>query len=281
MRKLVLSILLVFAPLLCFAKHHQPAHRIISLAPNVTEILYQAGAGASLVGVSAYSDYPLAAKKLPIVSSATGLDLEKIISLKPDLVVAWRGGTPAFQVATLIQHHIPVYWASTQTMKEIAQSIKHLGKLAGHKKEAARRAKQFLEHYQTLKKQYKHRKTMRVFYQMSENPLYTINRHSITNQLIDDCGGQNIFADTIGAAPQVTMSAVLAKQPQVIIISKPERDIVDLSTGWSKWQDIPAVKRHNVFQINSSLIDRPGPRLIQGMTQLCQDIQIARAKREL
>lgn len=236
-----------------------PAKRIISLAPDLTEILFAIGAGNKVIAVVRGSDYPAAAKKLPVIATANQLDSEAIIALHPDLIVAWAGGVSPTALRQLKQSHIPVYLSWQKKITDIPQTMLRLGKLTGTKDKAQLAADVFLKRYLQLKKQFATKKPVTVFYQVWSQPLITITKNSWINDVIELCGGKNIFADLPGVSPQVSMEAVIARQPAVIFGDP---------TIWQQWLRLHA----RFYYLNPDLIERAGPRLIEGATVICRDL---------
>lgn len=256
----------------------KPAQRIISLAPNITEILFAIGAGKNIVGVSDASDYPAAAKKIPIVANAVDLNLEAIIALHPDLIVAWQGGNPTAQLLELKKFGIPVYCARFENSSDITRTMTNLATLTGNEAYAGPIIKKIQNQFRQLRAQYGRKPKLTVFYQLWQTPLLTINQHSIINKIITMCAGINIFANTRGAAPEVGVESVLEKNPQIIITSENKSN---WQAYWRAWPQILAVKNHNLFSIPADLIERPGPRLVTGAQMLCMDLELARKKSEM
>ena len=254
----------------------QPAKRMVTFAPSLTELVFAAGAQKKLVGVSAYSDYPSAAKKIPVVADYTGPDLEKLLALKPDLVLAWSGGTSDQVMSKIKALHIPVCSVDIQKMEDVPQTIKAIGFLAGTQAIANKSADQFLNQYNTLRSKYENKPEVTVFYQLSNQPLLTLNKQSLVNEIITDCGGKNVFADAIARVPEVDMAAILKVQPDVIIASKNKVSQTDPVAFWSAWSGLLAVQKKHIFTVDADLIERPGPRAILAMTVLCQEINQAR-----
>lgn len=248
------------------------AQRIISLAPDITETLFAIGAEKQIVGVIQGSDYPLRAQQIPQVGSYSGIDLEKMVSLHPDLIVVW-GNSFARQMQVLQKLGIRVYVTQPQELYDVPKIMRDLGSLTGHEKSAAQQAQQFMQQIATLKQRYQSKKPVRVFYQIGDYSLITINRTSWINQVITLCGGKNVFADTIFSAPEVTWEAVVNANPSVVISDA-------VNEGWRKpWQrfaEIAAVKNHFLYSINPDLLERASPRLVLGATQVCQVLDMAR-----
>ncbi|MGD9152266.1 MAG: cobalamin-binding protein [Gammaproteobacteria bacterium] len=265
--------LLLLLPVLVFAR---PVHKVVALAPNLTEIVFAVGAGKKLIGVSSFSDYPKAAKKIPVVATFNGLDVEKIISLHPDLVLAWRGGNPAEQLNRLRKLGITVYVASFNKITDIPNNILAIGKLVGKQTTARKVANKFTQNYLQLKNNYAHKKPIKVFYELSWQPLITLNKKSMVGQVIKLCSGRNIFADTSIVAPHVGIASVLAANPQLILVSK-QAGFGDLAIkGWSDYPQLNAIKNHHIFTVGSNTLERPGPRILQAAQQVCAAIDVVR-----
>lgn len=256
-----------------------PATRIVSLAPDLTELTYDTGAGAALVGTSRYSDYPAAARKLPRIGDAFRFDLERILALKPDLILAWRDGTPASAIERLRALKLPVLVIGTQTLAGIAESLELVGRAAGHAAEAQAAAQAFLAGLETLRNQFANRAPVRVFYEISAEPLYTVGGQQIISRMIELCGGRNIFADITAPAAAVSMENVLARDPQAIVTGSDPGAAARLK-AWQRWPRISAVKTGSLFSISSDLLVRATPRILEGGRQLCEALESTREYRK-
>ena len=254
----------------------QPAHRIVSLAPHATELLFAAGAGADVVGVSDYSDYPPAAAKLPSVGSSSALDIERIVSLKPDLVVAWSSGNSASQLASLRALGIPVFESEPRQLEAIASSLQRLGQLAGVPDQGAAATRDFSARLAQLTATYQQRPPVRVFYQIWQKPLMTLNGKHMVSSVIRLCGGENIFGQLPQLAPVVSTEAVLSANPEVIF-SADGGNAPD--TGWRRFPKLAAVAGNNLFTLTPNWMSRPGPRILDGAAELCQKLDLARSHR--
>lgn len=248
----------------------QPAQRIVSLAPDLTEILFAIGAGSKVVAVSVDSDYPLAAKQLPIVGGYQSINVEAIVALHPDLVVAWTGN-PAVDLALLKKLGIPVYLENDQSFADIAATMQNLGVLAGLSQTAEAAAQNFMAKYQALRRQYTSARPVKVFLEIDDAPLYTLSDKTLQGKILSLCGGQNIFANVKASAAEVSVESVLAANPEVMIATSP----INLD-NWQKWPEIIAVQHHALYVINGDLLSRNGPRLIDGARQVCQWLQTVR-----
>jgi iron complex transport system substrate-binding protein len=256
----------------------RPAQRIVSLAPHATELLYSAGAGSAIVGTVAHSDWPPAARTVRRVGDAAALDLEQIAALSPDLVVAWPYTAPA-QLDALRAQKIPVFVSDPKTIAGIADDIERLGALAGTRGIALAAADTMRGRYATLVAKYRDAPRLRVFYEVWNEPLYTIGGRHLISQAIDVCGGDNVFAALTIPAPSVTVEAVVAASPEVIVGGDDAGKRPPWLDDWRRWPSIPAVRDGNLFGASGDLLHRPGPRFVEGMAMLCADLDTARARR--
>jgi iron complex transport system substrate-binding protein len=256
---------------------------VISLAPHVTEMIYAAGGGAKLVGAVSYSDYPPEAKQLPRVGDNKSLDLERIVALKPDLIVVWRHGNAQRQIDRLRDMHIPLYFNEPHHLDDIAVTLTKLGQLLGTSQAADAAARAWRDDIASLRARYSTKPGVSVFYQVWDEPLMTLNGEHMISDVIALCGGRNVFAKLEPLVPTVSTEAVLAANPEVIVTAapgatKPDRPLPSLDR-WKAWPGMTAVARNNLFAIDGDLLNRPAPRLAQGAAQLCKDLDIARSRR--
>ncbi|MGR5889558.1 vitamin B12 ABC transporter substrate-binding protein BtuF [Raoultella planticola] len=255
--KRALAALLLLTPAWLFA-----APRVITLSPSNTELAF--AAGITPVGVSSHSDYPPEAAGIEQVASWQGMNLERIVALKPDLILAWRGGNAERQVNQLSALGIKVLWVNTATIEEIISTLRQLAQWSPQPEKARASAQRMQDDYDALKARYAHTPKKRVFLQFGANPLFTSSRGSIQDQVLTLCGGDNIFASSPVPWPQVSREQVLARQPQAIVIPG------DVSR-------LPAVERYWHQQLKISLIavdgdwfERASPRIILAAKQLCE-----------
>lgn len=257
----------------------QPARRIVSLAPHVTELLYAAGAGERVVGAVQYSDYPEAAKKVARVGSYTAVDMEKVVALKPDLVVAWKSGNRDAHLDKLRGLGIPVFINEPRKIDDVARSLSQLGRLAGTEAVAEPAAKAFRERYAALAARYSARPKVRTFYEIWNRPLMTINGEHLIADVMRLCGGENVFAKLPVLAPAIDVEAVLAAQPEAIVASGMGEARPEWLDDWRKWTKLPAVARGNLFFIPPDQIQRHTPRILDGAERLCGQLEEARERR--
>lgn len=256
-----------------------PAGRIISLSPSLTELAYAAGAGKALVGAVSFSDYPPEAEALPRVGSYNRLDIEAILALAPDLVLAWNGGSPQTQLDQLSALGLPVYYSDAQDFAAIAHTIEQLGQLTGQKNQADAEALRLRDEVATLEQHYQDATPVSVFYQIWEKPLMTINGEHWISRSLTLCGGVNQFADADALVPRPSIENVLAGDPEAIItggLGEPDSDWLD---SWQRFTQLSAVQHDNLLFIDPDLVHRATPRLLEGTRQLCELLDDVRERR--
>jgi len=256
-----------------------PARRIVSLAPHITENLYAAGAGSFIVGAVDYSDYPEAAKKLPRVGGYARLDLEAILALKPDLVIAWDSGNQAGQLAKLKALGLTLFISRPQKIDDIATDIARFGELAGTTAIALPEARAIRVRVAELRARYASRPPVRTFYQIWNQPLVTVNGEQLISDVMRLCGADNVFAGLSQLAPTVSVEAVLAADPEAIVASGMNATRPEWLDMWKRWRDLMAVSRGNLFFIPPDLINRPTPRILDGAQRLCAQMETVRDRR--
>jgi iron complex transport system substrate-binding protein len=282
-RLLALSAALVATPVGSAGPESAPvpaARRVVSLAPHLTELLFAAGAGNRVVGAVEFSDWPPAARALPRVGGFTNVDLEAVIALEPDLVVAWgavhRGTQLEERLAAL---GIPLWISDTRRLDDIGDALETLGRLAGSESESKAAAADFRARLGELRRRYAAAAKIRVFYQVWNQPLMTINDQDLIGAVIGLCGGENVFGGLGQLAPVISVEAVLAARPEVIVASGMDASRPEWLEDWRRWPAIPAVAADNLFFIPPDIIQRHSPRLIDGAALLCAQLDEARARR--
>lgn len=256
-----------------------PAERIVSLAPHITENLFAAGAGHRVVGVIAYSDFPEAANRLPRVGSHNNADLEAIIALKPDLVIAWDSGNRSANLDRLIALGVPVFFNDSHTFDDVARSLEVFGKLAGTEDAANEAAAAFRARLQSLVSRYGDRPTVRTFYQIWHAPLMTVNGEHLISDAIRLCGGENVFAALPQLSPTVGVEGILAANPEVIVASGMDASRPEWLEQWRSWPGLTAVARDNLYFVPPDQLQRHTPRILDGTEHLCRHLERAREKR--
>jgi len=257
----------------------QPVRRVISLAPHITELLFAAGAGERIVGAVDFSDFPEAAKRIPRVGNNAQLDLERIVALKPDLIVVWLHGNAQRQLDRLLELGIPAFYTESHRLGDIARSIEQLGRLAGTEAVAAAAARAFKSGEAELRARYAGLAPVSIYFQIWGRPLMTINGNHIISDVIRLCGGRNVFADLAPIVPSVSIEAVLAADPEAIGGTIGEMGSREDMLAWLKWPQLRAVARGNLFTIHADFMTRHTPRILEGARQMCAQLDAARERR--
>lgn len=241
--------------------------RIVSLSPHTTELVFAAGGGDRLIGVSAYSDYPEAAKTLPVVASSQQINIETILALKPDMIIYWQQGNSAADINRLKKFGIPVYASKTGGLDDIATQIQRLGSMLGTENIANAVSNNYRTTLAALRTKYQHNPQQDLFYQVWPTPLMTVANDPWLQQQFELCGFNNVFNNSPVPYPVINVEQVLVKQPAVIVAGS----VNDAELAqWQTWQSIPAVQHDNVFRVNPDVSHRFSPRVVQGIETLCE-----------
>ena len=251
--------------------------RIVTLAPNLTELVFAAGAGDTLVGVSAYSDYPPAARELPLVGDAFTVDQEQLALLQPDLLLAWQSGTPAHVIDELREMGYQIETIRTRNLDDVAKALRRIGELTGREEQASMAAGAYADKLQSIGQRYAQLQDIRVFYQVSRRPLYTVNGEHYVSELIKLCGGVNVFADLNELAPPVDVEAVVERDPEVMLAST-DADM-NAFDEWERWPHLAANRYENHYLMPADEIGRATPRLVRAAQAVCDALQVARERR--
>jgi iron complex transport system substrate-binding protein len=255
--------------------------RIVSLAPNITEILFSLGLDEEIVGVSIHCNYPEKAKTKVRVGSYISLDYEKIASVNPDLIIATGAGNTRDMVIRLEQLGFSTYVIYPKNFEDILKSIIHIGQVANREKEARaiiggmkKRTHRVIELIKNLSRP-------KVFIQIGDAPMVTVGKGSFADDLIRLAGGENIAGKEKEEYPRFGMEEILKRSPEVIVISSmnPKGDYLKILQEWNRWKTIPAVKNGRVHIMDSDLIDRPSPRIIEGLEELARFLHPERFKK--
>lgn len=257
----------------------QPARRVISMAPHATELLFAAGGGARVVGVMNYSDYPEAARKIPLVGSNSVIDMERVLALRPDLIVVWHTGNTARQIAQLEALGVPVFHSEPRRLAEVAGNIERLGRLLGTGAQAQAAAGALRARLAGLEARYARRAPVTVFYQIWDQPLYTLNDAQIASDAIRICGGRNVFGKLEAVAPEVSIEAVLGADPEAIMAGARHDPANPGLALWAPYKNMTAVRRGNLLRVDGELLTRPGPRAVEGAAALCEALEGVRQRR--
>ncbi|MEO5343117.1 MAG: cobalamin-binding protein [Gammaproteobacteria bacterium SHHR-1] len=247
--------------------------RWISLSPHITELVFAAGAGDWLVGVAEHSDYPPAARAIPRVGGHGGLDYERILALRPDLVLAWPSGTGSRVMERLRALGLKLETSEPHSLSAIADDLERIGQLGPDPAIARQRAEQLRQRIIRLQRRHHLLRPVRVFYQIWDRPLMSINGEHILNQAIELCGGLNPFAELTTLTPHLSREAVLLSQPELVLLPVAE----ELAQRWqADWQRLPASADWQFAQLAPDLLQRPTPRMLDGVEQLCRALERVR-----
>jgi iron complex transport system substrate-binding protein len=256
----------------------QPARRIVSLSPHLTELLYAAGAGSRIVAAVEYSDYPAEARRLPRVGSDFGIDLEHVLGLRPDLVVAWPNAGSVKAVDRIADLRVPVFRSEPRELDDIPRTLERLGVLSGEEAVARRAAADFRSRAADLQRRYQGRPTVRVFYQVWDRPIITVNGQHLISKVIRLCGGENVFAALPVIAPEINREAVLQADPDVIVASGSDSERPSWLDAWKAFP-LRAAARGQLYGVARDLIQRPTPRVLEGAERMCRILDAVRAAR--
>ena len=254
----------------------QPAQRIISLAPNITEVLFHIGAGAQIVGADEYSNYPEAAKQIQRVNNHAAANYELILSLKPDLVIAWQSGNGDKIIDPLRKLGFPVFVVETREIDQIPALFHRFGQLSGHETIAQQRIDNFTQRLHSLRHAQADKAVVRTFYQIWHEPLITLNGQHMVSDIIRLCGGVNVFADAVPLVPYINIESIVAADPEVIIAGGSEQDQPDWLGRWQQWSGISAVQNQHIYLIPADLMQRHSIRILDGAEMMCDYLDRAR-----
>lgn len=254
-----------------------PAARIVALAPSVTELVYAAGAGDRLVGVPLYSDYPREAAALPQIGDASSIDAERVLALKPDLVVGWASGNRAVDLARLERLGLPLFAVEPATLGDIPRVLRALGALAGTASPAEAAARAFETETAALRARHAGAAKVRVFYEIWHKPLMTVNGHHLISDVIALCGGENVFAALPLLTPVVSLEDVIARKPAVVLGGGSAMAVGELAARWRQYDGIAALRGLPALYVDPDAIQRQTPRALDGARQVCAHLAAVRA----
>ncbi|GAC1634340.1 MAG: cobalamin-binding protein [Nevskia sp.] len=255
------------------------AERVVTLAPHLAELACAAGGCAKLVGVCARSDYPPDVAALPQIGDAFAVNLEAVLALKPDLVLAWDGGTPPDRVARLRKLGLRVEWVRVNHLDEIGSVLEQVGAWLGTAEAAQVAAQAYRQRLAALRVQHRDDAPIRAVYQIETAPAYTINRSSPISEAMAICGGVNVFADLPHIADSVGAESMLAAAPEVVLFGG-EENAASIQAYWKRLSAAPAARRGNLYAIDANLLGRATPRLLDGIEAVCRRFDEARARRQ-
>ena len=250
--------------------------RIIALAPHIVEILYDIGAGDQIIGTTDFADYPEQAKLIPRIGNHAKLQIERVIELQPDLIIAWRSGNPSDDLNRLSQLGFTIVYSEPKTFDDIANEILQFGQLSGHYQQAKELSKTMLSTLAQLKKSYQNKVKITVFYELWSRPLTTIAKGSWPQQHLNICQANNPFEQVATPYPQINIEQVLQTPVDLIIQPMSINHMAKEGFNWQDWPIIPAVTKGQIIQPNSDALHRMTPRSLKELTKLCLAIDHAR-----
>jgi iron complex transport system substrate-binding protein len=254
----------------------RPAARIVSLAPGATEMLFAAGAGPQLVATVAYADQPAAARRVPRIGDSSAIDMERLLVLKPDVIVYWPGGNNPAQVAQLKHLGFVLYGQQVNRLSDLGGSLQRLGLMAGTVPAARQRAAQIEAQLLQLRVQYSKRSPVTALLETWNQPLYTVGGQQLMSDALSVCGAVNVFGDLPQLSPAVQIEAVLTRNPDLIIAAAPPGQGPQWLQAWHKFPSLKAVQSGNLLDFDDQALSRLGPSVLEATAKLCARIDAAR-----
>ena len=256
-----------------------PAARIVALAPSITELVYAAGAGAQLAGVPRFSDFPPQAAALPQIGDGSSIDAERVLSLRPNLVIGWKSGNRASDMARLERLGFKLFVIEPTALVDVPRVLRMIGALAGTAAQAEAAAHAFEDGLQVLRARYAGASSVRVFYEIWHEPLMTVNRQHMISDVLRLCGGENIFAELPVLTPVVSLEDVIARRPQVVLGGGSAVSADELAALWRRHADLAGLRGLPVLRIDPDAIQRQTPRVLSGAQQVCAALDSVRKSR--
>ena len=250
--------------------------RVVALAPHIVENLFAIGAGSNIVGTVDYADYPNEAKSIERIGGYYGISLEKLLALKPDLVIGWKSGNQSEDLEQIKRLGIKVHLSDPKKIEEVANELIAFGKFTGRIEQRKQVANEFITKLKKIKKQQQSKKILTGFYQLWPEPMMTVSENTWINQLIETCHVSNVFAHSPTDYPQISIENVVIKKPQIIIIPDEQADKPQPKINWQKWPEVPAVKQNQFIRVNADLLHRFTPRMLDGLANMCDKIDASR-----
>ncbi|MBG9991352.1 cobalamin-binding protein [Pseudoalteromonas sp. NZS37] len=250
--------------------------RIIALAPHIVENLFAIGAGDNIVGTVDYADYPAEAQSIERIGGYYGISLEKVLALKPDLVIAWKSGNQSEDLAQIERLGIKVYLSNPTTIAGVADELLTFGEFTGNIKQSQQAASAFKHKLNGIVKSQQDKKNITGFYQLWAEPMMTVSKNTWISQLIETCHVSNVFAQSVTDYPQISIENVIVTKPQVIIIPDEKSKTPQPVVNWQKWPEVPAVKNDQFISVNADLLHRFTPRMLDGLADMCDKIDASR-----
>ena len=279
--KLLILLLLSTVSAVCGATNLAPANdsstpktekTIVALAPHIVEMLYDIGAGEQIIGTVSYADHPKEALKIPRIGGYHGMQVEKLLELQPDMIIAWKAGNKLEDLETLQRLDLPLFYSEPKDIADVANEVRYYGELTGRSKQAEIVALKFEKRLKSIKKSQQNKTRLKTFYQLWPAPMMSINNTTWIHQLLDICKADNVFANSSTSYPQISIENVMLTQPEVIVIPNEKSKKVQPKIDWQKWPEIPAVKKNQLITVNADLLHRYSTRMLDGLEDMCAKI---------
>ncbi len=256
----------------------RPAARVVTLSPHATELVYAVGGGQTLVGTVEFSNFPEAASQIPRIGTYERIDYERLLLLRPDVVIGWATGNPATILERVRQLKIPLYLSEPDGLAGIADDLRSIGKMLGRAEAGAQAAAAYRARLARLKQDNAGRREVSVFYQIWDKPLMTVNGAHLVSEVLSLCGGRNVFAGLDSLAPQVGVESVLKSDPEAIVVSGSGYENPAWLEFWRQWPALRAVAADNFIRANPDYMNRHTPRILDGAEFMCRELERIRAR---
>jgi iron complex transport system substrate-binding protein len=243
-----------------------PARRVITLAPGLTELVFAAGGGDRLVGADSASDYPVQSRAVPRVGDAAGIDLERVLALRPDLVLAWLSGNKPTDLARLRRLSIPLFLSEPRSLDDVPRTLRIVGKLLDTETTANKQAVAFEQRLAALRARYAQGRVLTVFVEIWHQPLMTVNREQLVSDVLRTCGAHNIFGDLPALAGPVALERVLATDPDGILSATGVDEDVE---SWQRLRSLRATRDSRILRVDPDALTRATPRILDAADQIC------------
>ncbi len=250
---------------------------IIALSPHIVEMLFDIGAGDQIIGTTSFADYPEQAKKIPRIGNYMRIQIERVIELQPDIIIAWKSGNPSDDLARLAQLGFNIVYSQPHSFKDIANELRLFATLTGHEEKGKTVAKKFEQELNVITKTYQDKIEITGFYELWSRPLTTIAKKSWPQQFLNICKVKNPFEQVLTPYPQISIEQVLPASVQLIIqpLSSNQKDREGFN--WQDWELIPAVANKNIIQPDADAMHRMTLRSLEALKALCREIDEIRA----
>lgn len=248
------------------------AKRIIALAPHIVENLYAVGAGGLIVGTTEHADFPEQASQIPRIGNYARLNIEQVLAVDPDLIIAWKSGNPSDDLARLKKLGLNIVYSQPDHLEDVAKELKYFGELTGNIALGQQKSAEFLKHLASIRANYQDKKALSVFYELWPRPLTTVANDAWPQQQLNVCQATNPFIDSETDYPQINIENVILKAPQIIIQPSSHGMNSPDNVNWQQWQDIPAVKNNAFIHPDADQLHRMTSRSLDELALLCQKI---------